>query len=109
MHAECCFDAFIKEFNFYCVTAINKTISGGCALRLLTGLPYCSLMKQIMMIVHFRKKLTQNGSSLEANFGSHILRMVAQFRPPSTSFQLQKLFSTCFDGSTIVVLDSLQR
>ena len=42
MHAECCFDAFIKEFNFYCVTAINKTISGGCASRFIDWSPLLS-------------------------------------------------------------------
>lgn len=87
--------------------AVTSAISVLCVS--LTGLPYCPLMKQIMMIVHFRKKLIQNGSSLEANFGSPILRMVAQFRRLSTSFRLLKLFSTCSDGSTTGALASLQR
>ena len=52
-------------------------------------------------ILYSRKRLMWNGNLLEANFGSHILRKVGQFRLRLTSFLRRKAFITSLNGSLL--------
>ena len=57
----------------------------------------------------FRRRRIQNGSLLAASSGFHILKMVEQFHPPSTSFQHPRLSTTFANGFIFTSAAARQR